>query len=248
MADGSDETVMLVTLPDDEFSVFAQIMLVADLPSMLRLRQVSRLLLQRLKTTHTQAQARRLRWLSECSTDCQVSHWDRTVARVADADDSTIKAVGTLLPRNGRSAFSVRVATSFRRLGLIEIGVCDRPMTYSWILDLHNGMLFCWSRGGDGALDTYCGRPRRRAPDRYPCAHLKWVMKDASGTLCSLWEKAEGAVVEVILDHDVGTLAFVVNDTRYEALSGFPEGAELRPYVRLWGSAGDSVELLTRYV
>ena len=34
----------------------------------------------------------------------------------------------------------------------------------------------------------------------------------------------------------------------HEGLRGFPPGAALRPYVRLWGNAGDAITLETRYV
>ena len=45
----------------------------------------------------------------------------------------------------------------------------------------------------------------------------------------------ECAVIEVLLDHDAGTLAFSLNGgAPHHALSGFPKGATMRPWVRCY--------------
>ena len=78
-------------------------------------------------------------------------------------------------------------------------------------------------------------------PQGYPCDHLKWVMKDKEGQLVNLWGRACGAIIAVQMNHDTGQLSFRINGEVFEGLSGFPGAAPVRPYVRLWGSAGDSV-------
>ena len=56
------------------------------------------------------------------------------------------------------------------------------------------------------------------------------VMRDEAGQPANLAGRATGAVIEVIFDHDAGSLSYRVNDWPvFEALRGFPVGAALRP-------------------
>ena len=73
-------------------------------------------------------------------------------------------------------------------------------------------------------------------------------MRDAAGQPANLQGSATGAVIECILDHDAGSLAFSVNGgPRLHALSGFPKGAAMRLGVCLrWH--GDRVTLVSAYI
>ena len=54
--------------------------------------------------------------------------------------------------------------------------------------------------------------------------------------------RAVGAVIEVIVDADEGSLSFRINyGPALPALQGFPRGALLRPYARLFYREGDRV-------
>ena len=56
-------------------------------------------------------------------------------------------------------------------------------------------------------------------------------MFDDAGRPADLRGRAKGAIIEVHVDHDAGTLGFRINEGPYiEALKGFPKGAALRPW------------------
>ena len=56
----------------------------------------------------------------------------------------------------------------------------------------------------------------------------------AEGKPDSLRGRARGAIVEVCLDHDTGTLSFGINGGPLQrALGGFPAGAAMRPFAWL---------------
>ena len=82
------------------------------------------------------------------------------------------------------------------------------------------------------------------ASRKMPRTDGRQVMKDAAGQLTNLYGSATGAVIEVIVDHDEGTLGFRVNGgPELHALGGFPQGAALRPFVQCW-RANDRVSLV----
>ena len=69
-------------------------------------------------------------------------------------------------------------------------------------------------------------------PDGWPDGINTQIMKDEAGQRAHLYNKANGAVIAVCIDHDAGTLGFRVNGgPLLEALKGFPVGAALRPWV-----------------
>ena len=72
-------------------------------------------------------------------------------------------------------------------------------------------------------------------------------MRDAAGQPADLCGRARGATIEVRVNHDEGTLSFIINDgPRLLALRGFPRGAALLPWVMLEG--GDRVSFAPPYV
>ena len=75
-------------------------------------------------------------------------------------------------------------------------------------------------------------------PEGYPDGHLKPMLFDECGELAQLEGRAAGSVIEVILDHDVGSLYFRLDGgAEGPRLEGFPVGDNggklLRPVVGL---------------
>ena len=72
-------------------------------------------------------------------------------------------------------------------------------------------------------------------------------MFNEAGQPANLQGRATGAVIEVIVDHSEGSLAFRINDEPpLPALRGFPKGAPLRPWARLCLN-GDRVAFTQAY-
>ena len=85
-------------------------------------------------------------------------------------------------------------------------------------------------------------------PDGFPDGHYKQVLVDAAGKPDNLFCRADGAIVEVCLDHDAGTLSFGINGGPLQhALKGFPAGAAMRPFSVLW-RAVDKVRFARPYI
>ena len=64
----------------------------------------------------------------------------------------------------------------------------------------------------------------------------------------SLCRRADGATIEVCLDHDKGTLWFGINGGPLQrALDGFPAGAAMRPFARLYHKH-DAVRFARPYI
>ena len=73
-------------------------------------------------------------------------------------------------------------------------------------------------------------------PDGFPDGQCKQVLFDAEGKPDNrfLFRRAIGAIIEICLDHDAGTLSLGVNGGPMQrALAGFPVGAAMRPYAWL---------------
>ena len=116
---------------------------------------------------------------------------------------------------------------------------------------LFSGRLRRVCRGADGQIDVSA-----EPPDGYPNGNYRQVMIVPS----NLRGSANGAVVEVLVNHDEGTLGYVINGGHYNqalptrdgsARSGvggfFPKGAPLRPYVSCY-YPGDRVSFATAFV
>ena len=101
--------------------------------------------------------------------------------------------------------------------------------------------LFATDGGVGGALAVAC---------THPLVTLK--TRAQAGLSASLFGRAIGAVIEVLVDHDEGTLSYRVNGgPLLEALKGetkFPKGAALRPFVACPVHSGDRVRLVTPYL
>lgn len=166
-------------------------------------------------------------------------------------------AAGCLLPTTGISAWKLRINADERRRvtrsaatstsvgygkvarnnGYMDLGVCGADCKQAWGFNLHTGNL---RRVGVG-LQSSLWHPVD-PPAGFP---------DGDGTQVShnLQGQTFGAEIEVIVDHDAGTLSFQINDgPPILALSGFPQGAALRPHASLFFSTLDKVTFVRGYL
>ena len=121
--------------------------------------------------------------------------------------------------------------------------VCDAAARHGWGLYLLNGCLYRNARKANGE-PVFNAEP----PEGWPDGGGTQVMKDEAGRPANLYGRPVGAVIEVLVDHDEGTLSFRVNDGPLcEALKGFPKNAALRPCV--WCVCdGDRIRFVTPYL
>ena len=237
-------TTVLLDLQSDILELVAWAVLANSPCDALCLCQACHLLRSKLHAVRDMAATRRLRWEPVLTVKHKIneSGITLTVGAIFERTDPEPWAAGGLLPTIGRSSWKVRVENSKRNDGNgIWIGVCDAAVRISWGLLLYSGRLRRMCR------DLSTGKLDFEAPpaDDLPNGNYKLVMKDEDGKPFSLRSKANGAVIEVILCHDSGTLGFSVNAGPYlEALplldKSFPSGLPLRPYASCY-YPGDSV-------
>ena len=227
-------TKLLIELPDDLFQHVARFLLAKHLPTALLLRQASKGLRDKLEPSREAASKRRLNWIHEYSDPAATISSDRMRATLLDYS-GTVFVVGTLLPSTGTSSWKVRMDNSFAGEAKISFGVCDPSGCCSWGFSPGEGMLVRWTRSLDE--DTAA------LPHGYP---------DADGTrLTAVGLKARTSVVEVLVDHDQGTLGFRLNDgplleaVKADASRTF-RGLALRIFVAP-GYPPDQVTLLSKY-
>ena len=146
--------------------------------------------------------------------------------------------------------------------------MCNEAGTCGWGLYPRTGTLGRVSRTADGKPD-YLAPP----PEGWPDGDYTQVMVNEAGWPANLDGRANGAVIEIVVDHSDGSLAFGVNGAPPrrvpEGWSGprarhfipqfpghvppakvpfkLPQGAQLRPCVMLL-SSNDRVSFVRRYV
>ena len=115
------------------------------------------------------------------------------------------------------------------------IGICDKRTRCGWGLNLFNGKL----------IRRTMHYPRAAPLDGYPDGartQVLWSRSSAEQTdgadgedePANLQGRANGAVIEVRVDHDAGSLAFGIDGGEdFLAVDGFPKGAAMRPFVKL---------------
>jgi hypothetical protein len=239
---------MLLSLMDELLLDIGRHLLAAQLPDALRLAQACRHLHRALEPVTATALARRLQWIAELSHAGEVHEEGRVLTTVA-SDGRLSWAAGSRLPTSGRSLWGVQVERSRWNQGDMLIGVCDAAARCGWGLYLYNGELYRQCRDANGAY-AHDAPP----PVGYPHGRIGGqrarLMRDSAGLPSSLFGEANGAVVEVLIDHDEGTLGFRINGgPTLAALRGFPPGATLRPWIRSnCPEAADSVSLVRPYV
>ena len=253
----------LCGLPDVLLLQIALCVMNVELRDAMRLCRACKQLLDRLNEVHVQAVQRRLQWLDRKAMSLAVSgqvvtrkSWTFAESR-ADTSDPWMS--GGLLPNIGRVSW--RVGVECGNVGDMTIGVCNDASTHAWGLDIRFGLLYRCSRNTDGSRGGDCGN-KPPPPDGWPDGHMSRVMVNEAGRPFRLERKAEGAIIEVILDMRVGLLAFrVVKDGSRPSANmdvgrllcvpnGFrlPAGAQVRPWVRLYGHGGDSLSFVRPYL
>lgn len=252
---------LLSSLPVDLLLVTSRHVLVAHLPSAVRLLQTHKAIREWLGPVHEEAKARRLQWLPETLVACQISQDGRTATKTTFGFFVAC-AASRLLPTSGKSAWIIRVDKGDQMM----IGVCNAACRDGWGLIPAQGALHRTAVGDDGGSRQAVDASGRRLfhsdvppPTGWPNGHFAQVMKDAAGKLLTsreasdLWrsdlQKHAGSVLEVAVDHDAGTLSYRVNGGQLlPALSGFPRGCSLRAWVSLnGGSIGDTVSIQRPY-
>ena len=111
------------------------------------------------------------------------------------------------------------------------VSLASRTGTCEWSVSPFYGRVIRRNWDADGNL--LVGAP---PPPGYPDGHLRPILVEASGEQAQLEGRAIGSVIEVIVDHDAGTLSFRLDDgPEGPLLEGFPVGDTggmfLRPVV-----------------
>ena len=245
----------LLDMSDELLEMVGLAALAADPRAALHFGQTCRGLHTKLERVRGLVESRRLRWLPEMTAEHAISDHGRslTCTRLPRMDDVLALqwATGGLLPSQGMSIWTVRVVSSMKNDGNgMWIGVCDAAARWSWGLFLYSGRLRRICRDDHGKVDF------ESSPiEGFPNGNYMQVIQDAEGRPGNLRGKATGALIEVLVDHEIGTLSFRIDGgPRFVALSPqdedapemnrgsgvFPPGAALRPYASCY-YPGDSL-------
>ena len=104
----------------------------------------------------------------------------------------------------------------------------------SWGLRLDDGRMDRYSRDADGQPLPGDATPQAVFPDGIDTMDDSLTDSDTNRHLADLEGRAQGALVEVTVDHDAGTLSYCINGgPRFETLRGFPPAAALRLWAML---------------
>ena len=194
-------TTTLESLPVELIIAVARLCLAEHLPSAVRLAtQTCQRLCASLQPVLADAAARRLRWLPSHTMRHSISSDGRTLTKShANGHDCSL-AASQLLPTTGKSAWRIRVEESCGRGHDLNnssfIGVCDASGRSEWGLDLCEGTLIHLKRNHRGQI-VELGDNRSSGP--------------LSDSVC-LRGSGSGSTIEIIVDHDKGTISFRVNE------------------------------------
>ena len=253
----SSPPAWLLELPNEPLVHHIARMLLAahDVRAALRLRASCKSAHERLQPVFEAAQlAHSLRWDGDLSRGCALScaRTELTRLNMYSSDDpctfprmlhpNSSWAAGGLLPSRGSFSFLFKIDRVANNSGRMLIGVSDSPSTCAWGMCPFDGRLYRRSRSHDTKRVLNFAPP----PAAFPDGDNRIVLYDESGQRYNLDGRAQGAVIECLIDADEGTVAFRVNGGRtLTALSGFPPETQLRPWARLMG-VGDRVTVDAR--
>ena len=224
---------LLDLLSDELIDQVGQHALARHLPSALRFGETCKGLRTKLEAVLSAAEARRLRWLPEPTTFHVIYDQGRSLTRPLHSVGAGW-AVGSLLPSVGISSWSLRVEHSSCNAGMIVIGVCDAAVRCSWGLRLVDGRMDRYSRDDDGQPLPEGTTPPSGFPDGIDTMDDSLTDSDTSRHPADLEGRAQGALVDVTVDHDAGTLGYSINGgPHFETLRGFPPAAALRLWAKL---------------
>lgn len=228
-----DDAPMILDLPRELVEVVGRSALASSPRDVLRFCQTCRSLHTRLVVLRAAAVARRLRFLQDNGDEN-----DRTLMAANCRIESWL--AGGLLPTAGISSWKIEVGKSRQNDGHgMWVGVCDATARCSWSMFLYTGRLRCACVDAAGRLDF-----KMLPPEGFPNGNRKQVMKPL-GERSSLRNRANGAIIEVLVYHDTGMLRLRINggQKQYVALPlcddecrsqeeprVFPPGAALRPF------------------
>ena len=245
-------------MPDELLvhTIARQLLADHDVCSAMRLRSCSKHLCERLAPVYEAAKlSRSLRWDPQLSRGCVLSRACTTLTR-ATPDQHFVYGVGAglhpnkswaaggMLPDHGTFSWLVSIDRAVDNAGRLLIGVCDEPSTCAWGLCPFDGRLYRRSREEHEPRRVLNHAP---PPDGFPDGGNTHVLYHADGARFNLDGRAQGTLVEVLVDADAGTLDFRigVDGPRIRGLSGLPPATALRPWARLMG-LGDSVTVDAR--
>ena len=135
--------------------------------------------------------------------------------RVSPDTDGFAWAAGHPLPREGKSAWSVRIehcVDENKNMGCVQIGVCDAGNSVAWSIMPYNGRLLRSYIGTCGRQGEARQRLWRRTsassnealPPGLPDGHDRQALVDTNGRPTNLQRRASGAVIQVVVDADAG--------------------------------------------
>lgn len=216
--------------------------------SLLRLAQSCKDLRAKLVSLLSEVVAkRRLFWEQESTRLHVLSDNGQALSMDHTAHDGDASwATGSLLPTTGTSSWRMRVCSE--GFGGIYVGVCDAAARVSFGLCLYNGYVGVYSRSSEGNEVA-----RVDSVSLFRVAHVVlepqkfWWGLHLSQTHCHPWTGSRNeAMVDVRVDHDSGTISYVVNsrgpwdgvhppDLSHAQVVGpfLRKGAELRLYAHL---------------
>ena len=207
-------------LPQELLSIIARHFLALNLPALLCLCTVSKVLHGKLTELREAATMRRVGWVKELSVSHTISNEDRTLTLNFGLNPW---ACGVPLPIEGRYSLSMHVETG--KYGNVIVGVCNA---------FHCGWGLCLSSGKMSSFSF---------PKGLAIGEATQIIFDAAGRPANLKGRAEGAVIEIIVDCGECSLSFGVNGESPRRVPdfAFPPSIELRPWARLYGYTGDSL-------
>jgi len=233
----TDDHAHLQELPDEVLAHLArQHLLLSDLAAPLRLTATCADLRERLRGVTLEAEQCRLEWDRASSPGLNVSESGAALSVPFPQGWTSAKAKGwrsamcSPLPILGRSSWEVRVCRS--EGGYVQVGVCTADGSGAWGVSLYSGhsSYSTWVMGGMA--------PIAPPPDDHPSlAAAQGACIPAIGHRFKgdRQRDATGAVLQLSLDREAGTLAFgAASGLPPAEIRGFPSGAVLRPWVALY--------------
>ena len=189
-----------------------------------------------------------IQWEPEVTQQHEISEDGLSITLVLDMLQTTSFggcpwAACGILPTEGKSTWTIRVDNSAENSGCLSIGICDAQAMHAWGLSLSSGKLLRYTRDSSGhqLLD-------KPPPPGWPDGDGNDILpRDDEGGSRGLESKANGTLIDVIVDHEAGRLMYRFNGGRpFLALTDLPQSAEVRPWARLFYGFGDQVSIVRR--
>ena len=243
MARGAPPTTTLETLPVDVLKCLIDFLLDENaMQTIVRLLQTC----NELRDLQPSIPLRRLAWFADNGgIGARLSAHGRSIAYARGGrrvrrqlGHKMITGTSTLLPTSGRASWTVKVDACSQSEGNLIIGIISDKYDVAFGLFLANGRIsgprFNYA---PDCCDPNCFSARYHG---LRDAHDRQVVDD-------LHYRADGALIECLVDADAGTLSYRVNGGPPAlGLRGLPPGERLRPWVALL-YAGDKVTLSPYY-